>query len=90
MLFVVDSTTPEKFPQARKYFSEIIEDLHDGVDFRIIATKSDQPSSVPLEVIRDALGLNGMEWDILNLATKSGGAKENIGIDEIQNYCLNA
>ena len=45
---------------------------------------------MPVEVIRDALGLNITEWNILNVPTKSGGTKENTGVDEIQNYCLNA
>lgn len=90
ILYVVDSTTPDRFTQARKYFSEIIEDINDEIDFRIIATKSDLPESVSKDQIRDALGLDGTEWDILKVATKSGGAKENIGIDEIQSYCLTA
>jgi len=89
ILFVVDSSQPEKFPVAKKYFSDIIDDLNDDIDFRIIATKSDLPSSVSVDDVRNGLGLDGMEWDILKVAATSGGAAKNIGIEQVQSFCLN-
>lgn len=89
ILFTVDSTDTNRFSEAKHYLNEIISELDDEqIDFNIIATKSDKKGSVTTQEIQTALGLDGMKINILKVAVKTGGAEENVGVDEVQKCCL--
>ena len=88
ILFVIDSSDRDKFKSAKKYFLEIIESLHGTVDLQIVATKSDKEESASLEELYTALGLEKTSQDILRVAVVTGGAVENIGIEQLQHLCL--
>ena len=85
---MLDSTDTQKFVEARQYFYTIMDELGDEIDFRVIATKADKENSASIKELEEALGLEGVSFDILKIAVEAGGAGKNIGVEDVQNYCL--
>ena len=65
-----------------------MDELGDEIDFRVIATKADKENSASIKELEEALGLEGVSFDILKIAVEAGGAGKNIGVEDVQNYCL--
>ena len=88
IIFVIDSNNRKRFSEAKSYFFNIMDHLGDDVDFRVVATKADKKHSASVEEIQEALGLEGLDFEILKIAVEAGGASQSIGIEKIQAYCL--
>lgn len=58
-MYVVDSTAPAKFEQAKKALHCLLSDykLH-GIPVLLVTTKNDKPDARPLGEIQSALGLD--------------------------------
>lgn len=88
ILFAVDASDRSSFPMAKKYFNDIIGEANEQSDFHIIATKSDIEGSAEPDEIQNALGLDGMNLNVVNVAVRAGGASSNIGLESVQQCCL--
>ncbi|XP_066926877.1 ADP-ribosylation factor-like protein 11 [Clytia hemisphaerica] len=89
ILFAVDASDRTKFPAAKLYFNDIIGEANENSDFHIIATKSDLEGAAKADEIQHALGLDGMKINVVEVAVRTGGASQNIGLEEVQKRCLN-
>ena len=88
ILFAVDASDRARFPAAKKYFNDIISEANEQSDFHIIATKSDVEGAAKADEIQNALGLDGMSINVIEVAVRTGGAEANIGLEEVQHCCL--
>jgi len=88
ILFAVDASDRARFPAAKKYFNDIISEANEQSDFHIIATKSDVEGAAKADEIQNALGLDGMSINVIEVAVRTGGAEANIGLEEVQQCCL--
>lgn len=85
IFFVVDSSNRESFEDAKVFLSIVCDEL-ENVSVVIVATKSDDPNSASIEELEEMFGFEHCK--IVKVAVHTGGAKQNFGVDKVQQCCL--
>ncbi len=83
LIFVVDGSTPERFPEAKIELWKILQSSHNGLPLLVLNNKADLAGHVKNEKIIAALALNNLNrsWHIVATSAKSGQ-----GINEAFNW----